>query len=307
MSKGATDGEPVVVVSPHPDDAAYSVGGLLSGHVLAGPVSGVTVFTRSHVMNYGEPPLSRALSKPLNLLSSQPRINRVRGRLKTLEVTRIRKREDANYLEAIGARRIDLDLLDAPLRGYGWSPWVSSIAAVRNDPILRVVARLFGNLIAPLVAAASPTAMRISESRGNSGRWVVLLPLGLGGHVDHLILREACSGVAQNTVRIYYEDLPYAARLSYDEIERVVRDFDSGLRPHLFNIEAYLARKVENLRLYKSQVGEKEVEQVLRHANRLGANQIPCERLWYRPLPGDCAATKFLDQEECYPSEKFSP
>jgi hypothetical protein len=130
----------------------------------------------------------------------------------------------------------------------------------------------------------------------------MLLPLGLGGHVDHLIVREACSGLRGNRVRLYYEDLPYAAHLSEEEIERFVRDFDSDLEPHLFSIKGSLVEKIENLKLYKSQVGDKEVECVQRHANRLGGNQEPCERLWYRPLPQDCRVRESLARAEYLPS-----
>lgn len=252
-------------------------------------------------MRYGEPALSKALGKPLSLLSSQPRVNRLRVRLRILEITRLRKLEDASYFKALGAPRIDFDLLAASLRGYGWSLYVTDTDIAKNDPIFRVVVRLIRNLTASLVSADTSSSMQAPESMRNSGRFIMLLPLGLGGHVDHLILREACSGVAQNQVRVYYEDLPYAARLTDDEIERVVRDFDSELRPHLFNIEASLARKIENLKLYKSQVSDKEVEQVLSYATRLGAGLGPCERLWYRQLPEDCIVRKSLDRAECLP------
>jgi LmbE family N-acetylglucosaminyl deacetylase len=301
MSKGGTRGEPLVVVSPHPDDAAYSVGGLLSGRAFGWPVLGVTVFTRSQAMTYGEPALSRAIGRLLSLLSSQPRVNRPRQKVRILEVMRLRKREDASYFKAIVVPRVDLNLLDAPLRGYGWSPLVSDKAVVRRDPILEWLVPLFDNLVASLVQAANSSSAQASESGHNPGRCVMLLPLGLGGHVDHLLVREACSSLNKDHVRIYYEDLPYADRLTEDEIERAARDFDPGLKPHLFSIKTSLARKIEDLRLYRTQVGDKEVERVLHYANRFGENLDPCERLWYRPLPEDSSVRKLIEEAEYFP------
>ena len=305
MSEGRALGERLVLVSPHPDDAAFSVGGLLSGGALGSLVLGVTVFTRSQATTYGEPALTRALGAPLNLLSSQPRVNRLRQKIRVLEVTRLRRLEDARYFKAIGVPRMDLNLLDAPLRGYGWYPQVSAayprtldVDVARKDPILGALVLRFDNLVSSLVDKANSSSVRPSESSQNSDRCVMLLPLGLGGHVDHLLVREACSSLDKDNPRVYYEDLPYAESLTEDEIVRTARGFDPGLEPHLFSIRKSLARKVENLRLYKSQVGAKEVERVSRYATRLGDNLDPFERLWYRQLPEESSARKSLEVAE---------
>jgi hypothetical protein len=289
--------EPVLVVSPHPDDAAYSVGGLLSGRVLGRAVAGATAFTRSPVVQYGQPILSRLLGRPLDVLTSQPRVNRVRERIRVLEVSRLRKREDVGYFKAIGVPRTDLDLLDAPLRGYGWSPWVSDTKEVLQDPIFKTAVSLFGDLIMSLSAPQSSTADASGRTRARSP-CVLLLPLGIGGHVDHLIVREACSGLTQDHVSVYYEDLPYAERATEGEIERVVDDFEPALEPHLFGIKASMAQKVQNLRLFRTQVGDKEVERVVRYSKRLKADGEPCERLWYGRLPEDSASRVALEEAE---------
>jgi hypothetical protein len=206
-----------------------------------------------------------------------------------------------NYFKAIEASRFDMGQLDAPLRGYGWSPLISDIAVARKDPLLRALVPLLENLVGSVVKTATSSSRQTPRLGRNPRQCTMFFPLGLGGHVDHLITREACSGLSQNRAEVYYEDLPYAEGLTEDEIERAVRNFDPGLRPHLFSIRTSLARKVENLRLYKTQVGDKEVEWVVRYANRLGANLEPCERLWYRPLPEDSEVGKSLEQAEYFP------
>lgn len=89
-----------------------------------------------------------------------------------------------------------LGLVDAAFRGCNGSDF----------PDLRSLwAGQLGPGGADLVAAA---AQRLSSRSVASVQ--VVAPLGIGGHVDHLIARKACEQVFGAASLAYYADMPYA-------------------------------------------------------------------------------------------------
>jgi LmbE family N-acetylglucosaminyl deacetylase len=91
MSGGALPSSPALVLSPHPDDAAFSVGGLLHTRVLA-PVTIATVFgTTNYLGVHGFQADAR-------------------------QATAIRRAEDAAFAAAVGAELVSCGLPDASVR-----------------------------------------------------------------------------------------------------------------------------------------------------------------------------------------------
>ena len=111
-----------------------------------------------------------------------------------------------------------------------------------------------------------------------------MLPLGIGGHIDHRITRLAaiCAATAAKSHVIgFYEDLPYAASCSEGEIRVLadsVKEF-SVLKPVVF--KGLLKEKLEALKIYSSQLGFKELGRVVGYWKRIGG-----ERLWLTPYGG---------------------
>lgn len=154
-----------VILSPHCDDAALSLGALIVEGRFPAPVTVVTVFTRSG-------------------------FSRETG-LTVAETTRMRLREERRFAEWAGVELIGLGFWDAPLR------------------------RRFGGGRSVLAPGAPPETARqraIVQRIAGLGldlpRRLVVGPAGHGGHVDHVMVRDAAVGLP--SARTYrYVDQPY--------------------------------------------------------------------------------------------------
>jgi len=162
----------VLAVSPHLDDAAFSVGATLAVLAAAGhDVTVLTCFTRSV-----PDPQGFALACQTD-----------KGLGPEVDYMALRRREDDAALAVLGVRGQHLDLLEAPHRGYD-SAAALFAGAHPDDTAWRDVA----DLLAPLEADL----------------W--LAPQGLGGHVDHLQVLRAVAGLNRPTA--WWRDSPYVLR-----------------------------------------------------------------------------------------------
>lgn len=167
----------ILAVSPHLDDAAFSAGGLLAALGAAGArVAVATVFTRS-------------VPDPVGVaLTGQPD----RELAASIDHLALRRAEDLAAMRHLGVHDVHhLDLPEAPHRGYVSTP--DLFAGVHQDDGVGLRVQ---DLLTPLVAAAD----------------VVLGPLALGGHADHVIVRDAVRAVAGDRVA-WWRDAPYALKL----------------------------------------------------------------------------------------------
>lgn len=164
----------LLAISPHLDDAAFSAGGTLALHARAGwRVEVVTCFT-GNVAH----PAGFALACQLD-----------KGLPVEVDYMALRRDEDRRACAAIGATATHLSYLEAPHRGYG------SAAA------------LFGGRIEgdDAVEALSVELMPMMEEAD-----LVMGPVGIGGHVDHGIVREAMERA--DLPLLLWEDWPYLDR-----------------------------------------------------------------------------------------------
>ena len=162
----------IVAVSPHLDDAAFSVGGALAvladrGH----EVTVVTCFTGSVVA-----PTGFALACQTD-----------KGLAPEVDYMAVRRAEDDAALAVLGVTPLQLPLLEAPHRGYLSAS--ALFAGVRADDLIwHDVVRSLGDLEADL--------------------W--LAPQGLGSHVDHLQVVRAVVALGRPTA--WWRDAPYVLR-----------------------------------------------------------------------------------------------
>jgi LmbE family N-acetylglucosaminyl deacetylase len=188
----------------------------------------------------------------------------------TEEVTAIRKGEEKSFLASVGVQWIDLNLPEASLRGY---KALSDIFVARwaDDPIIDAVR----NALHAIVTHTTPA--------------IVGLPLGLGHHVDHLIVREV-GRVLLTDLKIpffFFEEIPYATRTSEVEIAKTAISVMPQAIPLRYDISSVLAEKLRLIAGYRSQVRVAEVDATLIHARRLGnGDDQAFERVWLMPSTG---------------------
>lgn len=226
----------ILVISPHADDAAYSIGGLLQKSILKSRVHLLTLFGRSN-------------------------FTRKTGFAEDWEeISRLRKREDMAFAQRIGAEITFFDLPEASIR-------IGASEAIFDDagsPGRAAVPQKLSVLAKRLLDRLRPVA--------------VFAPLGIGGHRDHLISRQLAAREARirKLPIFYYEDLPYSAYQSNRALIEYTKSLNSKLRPLIIPID--LARKLNGLTLYRSQVAATELQIVADYAGR-GQGE-PRECVW---------------------------
>ena len=167
----------LLAVSPHLDDAVFSAGATLWAAAQEGwRVVVATVFTGNVAR-----PTGFALACQLD-----------KGLGPEVDYMALRRAEDRDACTILGAEPRHLPLLEAPHRGYHDA--AALFGAVRDD-----------DRIGSIVAAR--LAQLIDEVRPD----LILGPQGIGGHVDHLIVRDALAAVATTTLQLW-EDWPYLDR-----------------------------------------------------------------------------------------------
>lgn len=167
----------VVAVSPHLDDAVFSVGGTLARLAETSTVTVVTCFTGS---------VDPAVATPFALSTQLDK-----GLAADVDYMALRRAEDRGALGVLGATPRHLPLLEAPHRGYD-----SAAALFGGRHAGDVVARPLAEALAPVVAGVD----------------LVLAPQALGDHVDHQWVSAVVADLVDADRRAWWRDTPYVAR-----------------------------------------------------------------------------------------------
>lgn len=177
---------PVIVVSPHLDDAALSCGGGIARLSGAGvPVTVVTVFTAD------QPP-----GAPLSALARRSHASWSVGN----QPFAVRRTEDFAALRILGAEAKHLGLLDAMYRRSSWGD------ELYKDPLAPLTphdVKYFLPLLIKTLSHAISAA--VPETR-------IFCPAGTGGHVDHVLVRRAVEQLIEGEMIVRYDEYPYSAR-----------------------------------------------------------------------------------------------
>lgn len=193
-------------------------------------------------------------------------------------VSETRRREDEAFCAAFGFDYEALGLPDTSVRHQrSWG----LREPTRDDPALQ------GRLELALLAAVDAGAVAL-----------LVAPLGLGRHADHLVCARAVREVAaERSVPVaYYEDLPYAEELTRWRIALSARRLDGRLRPFVVRTRLTLGEKLAAAHLYASQCEAPLLESVGAHSAALagGGSPVPSapivERLWAPADAVDLAA-----------------
>ncbi len=252
-----------LVISPHQDDAALSIGGTIASrskdesHVIC------NVFTVSGWLGKG------FRVSPL------------------ASVTKIRQAEEDLSNRILSATGLGLGLWEAEVANFyrravdNYPTRTGFVFA--DDPLLRTLGERdsihYG--LEQVVRNLSPTR--------------IYFPLGLGSHMDHVYLanygREHALGLKERTPECeiyFFEDQPYA---TYDEVDvpAIVQNLSGGdlkLEAEFQNISESFETKIQSIAAHRSQFARNENEDRLREYAQKMANlaNMPtgelAERLW---------------------------
>jgi LmbE family N-acetylglucosaminyl deacetylase len=208
-------------LSPHLDDAIYSCGGLIAQQTAQG--EHVTVLT----ICAGDP-LEGGLSAFASELEE-------RWGESTSPVA-ARRDEDAKACASLGASYVHLDIPDAIYRrGPGDAPIYTTEQAIFGD----------------VHESEAVTSRQIAQDLDKASLGIdhIYCPLGIGGHVDHRLVRQAAETLERDLW--YYTDFPYAAR------DRSMPDdlgWPAGRQITVSLSEAAIEAWVEGILHYRSQI-----------------------------------------------------
>jgi LmbE family N-acetylglucosaminyl deacetylase len=251
-------------LSPHLDDVALSCGGQIARiRRDGGAVDIVTVFAGDEP-GADTPPASPLVTRIFELWQLAPG-----------EVMTTRRREDLAACRVLAAEAIHWELQEA---------------IHRRDPrqgtvLYPSLERLFGAVAAPEEELVDRLAERFAALAATRGQPQVAAPLGVGGPVDHRIVRAAAERAFGGALR-YYEEFPYIVW----KLWALARAGISGrsweaLRQPL--TPADVAVRIAAIACYASQVSplfrtpERIALLVGKHVRRAGG-----ERLWRRRSTG---------------------
>jgi LmbE family N-acetylglucosaminyl deacetylase len=231
MGEMKESGAAAVVMSPHLDDAVLSCGALLAHLAPQHPITVVTAFTAA-----APPPWSLPARRHLRAIGSAD-AELLFGQ---------RRAEDREVLDELGVEVVHLGLRDALFRRAGESAdgrpgpgrrkgsWWRRGRGWPAYPTFRFDAAR-GRVASCDAWLPAEVGARVGEITRASQTAVVFAPLGVGRHVDHLIIRRAAQDLRLRTV--YYSDFPYS-ETAVPEAGFVRR---AGLIPH-----PWLSGRAEN-------------------------------------------------------------
>ncbi|UQS29889.1 PIG-L family deacetylase [Streptomyces fradiae] len=222
-----------LLVSPHPDDVAYSCGGLLAAVGRPAHATLLTVFTRS------------AWALPRRLRRAGARV-----------VSERRREEELRYCRLRGlAEYRPLGFADAGLRGYDDESELSSPAEA--DDVRGAVEEAVAEAIRD---AGADTVLAPAAVGGHVDHLLV-----------HGAVRGAVGRGGPLT--LFYEDLPYAGQRDAVDVERTLREARGLVPFASVDISGVVQQKVRGMYVYGSQTDDECVRETLRHARRGAARR----------------------------------
>lgn len=221
----------IIVVSPHIDDAAFAIGGIIAKYKNDFEFLIVDIFSEQNYTLYWDKFINSRDKKYL------------------LEEERI-------FWKAAGVEGEMLGYLDAPLRKqYQNKKVINSLLS--TEEIIHTEELLVDNIKCDIEAI-------IKKYNPN----YIFCPIGNGLHVDHIIVREACMKIKLNKVNmLFYEDMPYSVSMKNSDFFRKYKNIN-GFRFKEIDISDVIEEKKTYLSIYQSQLKKYQINIMLNYNNQ---------------------------------------
>lgn len=209
----------VLVLSPHLDDAAFSLGPYLADASKKNKITVATVFTKSE-KDLSDFAMACQLDKGLSC---------------DVDYMSIRREEDIEWSNRINVKVIHGLLPEAPHRGYNSAKElfgsITELPNFEND---------LNDWFLDLLHKTKPDA--------------IFCPLGVGSHVDHVLVRQTVLNQKLSKAPIFlYKDLPYAEHVSFNLSDYILKD-DNWIETNVsLSIES-IEQAIYAAEAYKTQI-----------------------------------------------------
>ncbi|MEU6684723.1 PIG-L family deacetylase [Streptomyces sp. NPDC046832] len=197
LTRAIDAGTPLVVLSPHLDDAVLSCGALMAFAAGRTSVRVATFFTEA-----GAPPYTFSGRHYL----------RLSGRSDAEFLYRERRAEDEEVLRRLGVEGMHLGLTDGLFRRKPTLPgrhrqWLRRALPERSHVYPTYRLHVATGRISRYDSGTLDRARAVLETLASTPWTVLLAPSGVGRHVDHVLVRTAAELSPHRVV--YYSDFPY--------------------------------------------------------------------------------------------------
>ena len=177
-------------LSPHLDDVALSCGGQIARATRSGVAVDILTIFAGDEPGPSLPAASPLVTRIYQLWELQPG-----------EVMTTRRREDLAACSVLAAGALHWDLQEAIHR-------LDLEGPERGEALYPSLERLFGPVAPQEELLVAHLAQHFAALPGVRGYERIVAPLGVGGHVDHRIVRAAAER-AFGPALLYYEEFPY--------------------------------------------------------------------------------------------------
>lgn len=257
----------VMVLEPHMDDVALSVGGIMLQRRAECEFLLVTVATQSVATSY------RGIERDF---------------FDRETISNLRKAESDIVARMVWGRHIPLDLMEATLR-YNPQPWTLEWFQRHEQAVWAYLVHgaadgggseleLWTNTIAKAIDDLQPEEI-----------W---MPLGIGIHVDHQLTRHACLNILRTQPQLveqrvcrFFQDVPYAADFPRHtpEVVETLRGTGLELEEERVDVTDVWQEKKRLLAVYLSQWKTDIIlRRVVNCSKNLGGVPGSFNELWYR-------------------------
>lgn len=180
------------------------------------------------------------------------------------EITKMNLEEELTIIKELGCQHLFCDFDEAMSRDY--ENWNDKFSYEKDSVLYEQITEV------------------IKKEMESQYYEQVYFPLGIGEHVDHIMVYEGIRQLRdvireQNVELYFYEDLPYATYGGVEErLEKVMKEYSITLQEH--DITEYFERKCSLLSIYKSQLTDEDLDRIRRYVGKLFGGSVVRERVW---------------------------